>query len=213
MKINNSALKLPGHGAIKAQYLVIHETSNPGATAKNHLDYWKSGRSDGIYTHFITDWLSDTIYQVCSEQALCWHVGNGNKFSIGIEMCHAQNKNDFEKVWKNTVQFASYVLKKNGWSIDKIISHKTAGQMWGGTDHTDPISYFAKYGKTWQNFINDIKKESAGKTMENSDVIKIWSYKNSKLEKKRDTYQILRDIDAKIDKLEQKIEVLEKEVK
>ena len=30
-----------GHGYLNAQYLVIHETANPGASAWNHVLYWR----------------------------------------------------------------------------------------------------------------------------------------------------------------------------
>ena len=138
-----------GHGSLKASYIVIHETANPGATAKNHRDYWAN--SGDYAVHYTLDWTGDCYYCV-PEDRKCWQVGNGNQYVVGIELCHATNKSDFTKVWNAGVQWAAWQLKKNGWGIDRLLSHNDCRKKWGGTDHADPDSYFASYGKSWNQF-------------------------------------------------------------
>ena len=143
-----------GHGSLNASYIVIHETANPGATAKNHRDYWNN--DDTYAVHYTLDWTGDCYYCV-PENRLCWQVGNGNPYVIGIELCHATNASQFNNVWKGGVQWAAWQLKKHGWGIDRLISHNECRTKWGGTDHTDPDDYFAKFGKTWSQFKAAVK--------------------------------------------------------
>ena len=146
-----------GHGPLKADYICIHETANPGATALNHRDLW---RNDNYYSdyavHYTLDWTGNCYYCV-PEDRLCWQVGGGNSHVIGIELCHATNQSDFNKVWNAGVQWAVWQLKKHGWGINRLISHNECRIKWGGTDHTDPDDYFESYGKSWSQFKAAVK--------------------------------------------------------
>lgn len=149
-----------GYGALSASYLVIHETANPGATAANHVKLWSN--PDYYYqVHYVADWTS--IYHCVPDNRLCYHVGNGNQYCVGIELCHATSQSDFDKVYQTGVTFAADYLKAKGWGIDRLLSHKEAAERWGGSDHTDPISYFAAYGKSWDGFKQDVQKAMAGR--------------------------------------------------
>ena len=138
-----------GHGSLGASYLVIHETANPGASAQNHVSLWS--RDDTYAVHYVMDW-NGIAYHCVPDNRLCWHVGNGNGQTVGIELCHATNKTDFNKVWNHAVEFAAWYLKKRNWGIDRLLSHYDCTQCWGGSDHTDPIGYLAEYGKSWSQF-------------------------------------------------------------
>ena len=146
-----------GHGYLDASYLVIHETANPGATAPNHVAYWRN--NPGVpMTHYVCDW-DPIVYHCVPDNCMCWHVGNGNAFTIGIELCHAETPDGFLRVWYNAVEFAAYYLNKRGWGIDRLLSHDDCRRRWGGTDHTDPISYFEQYGRSWQQFKDEVSLE------------------------------------------------------
>ena len=148
-----------GHGPLWADYIVIHETANPGATARNHRDLWAGNSYYADYAvHYTLDWTGDCYYCV-PEDRLCWQVGNGNDHVIGIELCHATNMADFKVVWNGGVKWAAWQLKRHGWGIDRLVSHNECRYIWGGTDHTDPDDYFASYGKSWAQFKEAVKKE------------------------------------------------------
>lgn len=139
-----------GRGSLgKPKYIVIHETANPGATAQDHHDYWS--RDDTYAVHAVCDW-KEIIHTVPYDR-LCWHVGNANDFTIGIEICHAENKADFNKAWNNAVAWTKAMMQKFDLPASKVVSHDYCSKTWGGSNHTDPISYFAKYGKSWDDFI------------------------------------------------------------
>lgn len=159
-----------GHGYLDASYIVIHETANPGATAKNHVDYWSG--YDTYAVHYVADWY-DVIYHCVPDNRLCWQVGNGNKFVIGIELCHAENQSDFEKVWSNGVEWAAFMLKKHGWSVDRLISHNDCTNWWGGSDHTDPLSYFRDYGKSWEQFKREVDERLSDENMTDEQIQKL----------------------------------------
>lgn len=139
-----------GHGYLNASYLVIHETANRGASAYNHTLLWS--RNDTYAVHHVMELDGSTVYNTVPENCLCWHVGNGNYATIGIELAHATNASDFSKQWSEAVKWAGDELRAHGWDTSRLLSHYEAAQRWGGSDHTDPNGYFRQYGKTWAEF-------------------------------------------------------------
>lgn len=142
-----------GHGWLDPSYIVIHETANPGATAANHRDYWS--RDDTYAVHYVGDWTGD-VYHCVPDDRLCWQVGNGNPYVLGIELCHADNPGDFERVWQVGVEWAAWALSGRGWGVDRLLSHYDCTRRWGGSDHTDPIGYFEEFGRSWEQFVGDV---------------------------------------------------------
>lgn len=143
-----------GHGSLSPQYLVIHETANPGASAWNHVLLWS--RDDTYAVHDVMELDGSKVYDTVPQNRLCWHVGNGNWCTIGIELAHATNAADFAKQWTEAVKWAGDTLRARGWDTSRLLSHYEAARIWGGSDHTDPIGYFRKYGKTWSDFKRDV---------------------------------------------------------
>ena len=152
MAYRNAIISM-GHGALPSfSHIVIHETANPGATAQNHVDYWS--REDDYAVHAVCDW--NEIVHTVPYDRLCWHVGNANGWTIGIEICHATNRADFLKAWNNALIWTRSVMKEYGIPVSHVVSHDYCSRVWGGSDHTDPIDYFAEYGKTWDDFIAEL---------------------------------------------------------
>lgn len=139
-----------GHGYLNASYLVIHETANPGASAYNHTLLW--ARDDTYAVHHVMELDGSTVYNTVPENRLCWHVGNGNGYTIGIELAHATNASDFAKQWGEAVKWTGDELRAHGWDTSRLLSHYEAARRWGGSDHTDPNGYFRAFGKTWPDF-------------------------------------------------------------
>lgn len=139
-----------GHGYNSAQYLTVHETANPGASAYNHYSLYSRGYAYAV--QYVMDLDGSTVYHCMEDNRKAWAVGNGNSRCVNIELCHATNRADFNKQWDEAVKWCGDYLNKRGWGIDRLISHNDARQRWGGTDHTDPLSYFSSYGKSWVQF-------------------------------------------------------------
>lgn len=134
--------------------IVLHETATPGATAQNEFLYFNGG-DRGASAHGFVDW--NGYIQTIPYDEVAWHAGyTANHKYIGIEMCHATNKADFDKVWDNTVETVVDLINKCGFSINELTTHNEVSLRWRETDHTDPIGYFKKFGKTFEDFKNDV---------------------------------------------------------
>ncbi len=159
-----------GDGYSSDQFIVVHSTANPGATALDHISYWMRLVAENTFTmaRYVTDW-EGVVYRVAPDNTKLWEVGNGNPYVYGIELCETDNAAQFEAVWQTATAWAAGELGRRGYGIDRLISHDTARQRWGGTDHTDPLPYFARFGRTWDNFIEDVKTK-----MEPVDKTKVW---------------------------------------
>lgn len=156
-----------GHGTITPQYLVIHSTANPGATAWNHVQYWQRMGNNSTMAQWVCDWTDDgTVYQVAPGNSLVWHVGNGNGVSVGLEICEGTTQAQADKAIDTAAQWAAYYLNEQGWGIDRMVSHDEARILWGGTDHVDPNPYFKRWGYTWQGFENKVADYMRGDTGE-----------------------------------------------
>lgn len=144
-----------GHGALSPSFLAVHSTANPGATAKNHRDLWSRGWDYAV--HYTSDWRE--AYHTVPDNRLCWQVGNGNPTCVGIEICEATNKNDFERGIQIAADVCAQILRKRGWGVDRMHPHQWFSQMYGGSDHTDPYPYFARWGYSWNQFVALVKSK------------------------------------------------------
>lgn len=137
-----------GHGALTPSYFCVHSTANPGATAANHASLWSRDYPNAV--HLVSDW-TEALHCVPYDR-LCWQVGNGNRYVEGLEICEATNQADFQRGIEIAAQAVRERLAAHGWGIDRLICHNEASARWGGSDHTDPIPYFAKWGYSWEQF-------------------------------------------------------------
>lgn len=150
-----------GHGWISPQYLVVHETANPGASAYNHVLYWRNNQPGIEMAHYVMELDGSVVYHTQADNTLAWHVGNGNAYTVGIELAHAISQAQFDSQWKEAVKWAGDYLSSRGWGVDRMLSHSECRYIWGGTDHTDPDGYFAKYGRSWAQFEQEVSNYMA----------------------------------------------------
>ena len=111
-----------GHGYINPSYLVIHETADPGATADQLMRYWQNN-PNAYVVHYTMDLDGDVVYHAMADNRKAWHVGNGNSRTVGIELCHATNKADFNAQWTEAIKWAGDYLNAKGWGIDRLLCH------------------------------------------------------------------------------------------
>ncbi|WP_238886387.1 N-acetylmuramoyl-L-alanine amidase family protein [Clostridium sp. YIM B02551] len=137
--------------------LVIHDTADPGATAQNEHDYFNRVYV-GANAHYFVDW--NGAIQFVPESEVGWHAGyTANHRYLSIEMCVPYaSQEQFDLVYKNTVELAAQLCKKYGWNTnDNVFSHKYISDTYKETDHQDPYSYLTQYGKSWPQLLNDIQ--------------------------------------------------------
>lgn len=145
-----------GHGPLSPHLFAVHSTANVGATAKNHVDYWRNNPDYAV--HLVSDW-AEAIHTVPYD-ALCWQVGNGNDVCEGLEICEASNAIDFRKGIDIAIDVVKQRLNARNWGIDAVKSHLWFSNNYGGSDHTDPIPYFTKWNYSWDEFISEIQKDT-----------------------------------------------------
>ena len=151
--------------------IVIHETATPGATAENEYNFFNSADRNAS-AHGFVDWKE--YIQTIPYDEVAWHAGyTANYQYIGIEMCHATNKADFEKVWNNTIEIVVEIMNRYGFSVNDVTTHDEVSRRWGETDHTDPTGYFKKFGKTFDDFKRDLNARiNGGLTMTQYEELK-----------------------------------------
>ena len=174
----------PGHGKFTKPnpiYFAVHSTANPGATAANHVSYWSGGGKD-YAVHLVSDWKE--AFQCVEFDRVCWQVGNGNKTCIGLEICEATNRADFEKGMAIARDVILQVLAMKGWTVEGAVrSHKWFTENYGGSDHTDPIPYLQKWGWSWNKFLDYLMEGDDMPSVED-----IWNFEQNGV-KMRDRIQ------------------------
>ena len=155
-----------GNITIVPQFLVIHATATPGASDEAESNYFNTPGLK-VSVHMFIDW--DSITQKVPLNKKCYHAGaKANSKSFGVEMCEPSTKLPFieqqrlfNEVYKRTVWWAASQCVQRGWDISHVWSHYNVTKKLGGTDHTDPNAYLAKYGKSWLQMKQDIAAEIA----------------------------------------------------
>ncbi|MSD83553.1 hypothetical protein GKC31_03465 [Lactobacillus curvatus] len=139
----------------KPSGVVVHYTDNPNNySARSEADYEINGGWQSAFVHTFID--AGTILNIHDTDYGAWGCGPvGNKYFTQFEMVTARNFDDFAKTTSYSAWYTAYLLVKynltpslaqaNGGS-GTVWTHHNVTQYLGGTDHTDPDAYFAKYG-------------------------------------------------------------------
>lgn len=152
-----------GHGVLSSSMFAVHSTANVGATALNHVNYWRNNPEYAV--HLVSDW--NEAYHTVPYDALCYQVGNGNYLCEGLEICEATNEADFKKGIVLAQSVIRQRLDAHGWGVDVVRSHKWFSETYGGSDHTDPIPYFDRWGYSWDQFISELSSGESNPATEN----------------------------------------------
>ncbi|MFD0893401.1 N-acetylmuramoyl-L-alanine amidase [Luteolibacter ambystomatis] len=115
------------------RYITIHATENfsAGGTARAHAEMLRTGSLKGehnslgyIIWHYTVD--DHSIYQTqpCNEQGQhADYEGQGNRESIGIEMCENRG-NSREVTLDRTAKLAALLMKRYGIPLSRIVPHQ-----------------------------------------------------------------------------------------
>jgi N-acetylmuramoyl-L-alanine amidase CwlA len=160
------------------QFFVAHDTGNEGATADGHFIYFNglTDRSASAQT-FIDDvkileiiptgtgtdraekaW--HVIYDVTTDNS--WFGDDANDVAIGVELCYGVAKNgkaiNFKEAYARYVWYFAFLCYKFNKGTEKIIGHEHLDPK----RKIDPSHALNKYGVTYAQFIEDVKKELKG---------------------------------------------------
>lgn len=148
------------------QFIVIHSTADLNATAGNIDEYFDNNWS-GVYA--FVQWAIDDkeAWQNYDNGFRSWGAGNVNGYAWSqIEICEFQDDNRAKAAIANAIQLTKALVEEataKGVKVE-IISHKEAAQMFGGSDHVDPIPYFNRFGYTMDWFRQQVGTADGGAT-------------------------------------------------
>jgi N-acetylmuramoyl-L-alanine amidase len=125
----------PGTKLQGVKGIVIHWTANPGATAKNHKDFFDGSDGGGgraASAHLFVD--KTTSIQIIPFDEVAYHANdklckvskfgnNANLNTIGIEMCVEKDGTIHSETIKRTVQITTHLCQFYKLSIDDIYRH------------------------------------------------------------------------------------------
>ena len=149
----------------KPEGIVIHETATPNASAYNEAIYFnREWMNMYSYVHAFVD--SKQVIQMMTPNYGVWGAGAvaNNRF-IQIELCEENTRANFAKSVSNDAIYAAKLLHRYGITPvnasntgqGTIWSHHAVSRFLGGTNHTDPDGYFAKWGYSMDDFFALLK--------------------------------------------------------
>ena len=155
---------------MRAKYITIHSTQNPGATALQHATGMRNGAFRGHSQWNRTGYLTwhFTVDDVQAIQSLplniqgehADHDGPGNKTSIGIEICEFGNRARQAAAIDRAARLAAHVMHEKGIALDHIVPHYHWPQVhFAGNQKNCPIILLdgGKPGPRWEAFLRRVK--------------------------------------------------------
>ncbi|MEG0285072.1 MAG: GW dipeptide domain-containing protein [Vagococcus sp.] len=139
--------------------VVVHETANPGSTIEGEVNFMFNNQHNA-FVHAFTD--NRKVIETAPTEYLAWGAGpKANPYYMHIELVE---ENTFDKFARSVNNDAFWIAKqlfewglpvisaeKDG--VGTVISHYSVSMFLGGTNHVDPIGYFAQWGYTMDEFI------------------------------------------------------------
>lgn len=171
-----TALLKPGHkrrpgGDYDKLLITIHSTANPNSTARNERDWLDNPTNTReVSWHYVVD--ENEIIQAIPDNEEAWHCGsrNGNRFSIGIEICES---GDRRKTLERAAAFTAMKLRELGLDTDAVVRHMD----WSGKDCPRILinKKYIRSGLDWTWFKAEVAKNMyAEKRYNTIDEIPDW---------------------------------------
>lgn len=136
--------------------------------ANNNGNHWNQYKPGGDYICCHAFIGLDKNNNVCTYQTLPfdingWHCGDvGNLNYIGFEICEdgLNDRDYFNKIYKEGCEFTAYLCKM--FNLDPmgknvIICHQDGARLGIASNHADVYHWFNKFGKTMDDVRRDVK--------------------------------------------------------
>ena len=133
----------------------------------NNGNHWNRSGVEKCVHAFIGKLADGSIatYQTLPWNHRAWHCGDSaNNTHISFEICEdgLNDESYFNKVYREAVELTAYLC--NMYNLDPlkkgvVICHKEGANMGIASDHADVLHWFPKFGKTMDDFRNDVYNE------------------------------------------------------
>ncbi len=165
--------------ALKPKGIMVHSTGANNPWLKRYVgpddgrlgentrgNHWNTDLPGGrkVCVHAFIGKLADgtvATYQTLPWDMRGWHAGgNGNNSLIGFEICEdgLEDKEYFDKVYKEAVELCVYLCKEFNFTEKDIICHSEGYKKGLASNHADVMHWFPKHGKSMDTFRADVKK-------------------------------------------------------
>ena len=135
------------------QYIAIHYTANPGATAianRNYFENLATTHDTKVSSHFVVG-LDGEVVQCIPTSEMSYATNSRNVDTLSIECCHPDETGKFyDSTYQTLVNLCAYLCVEFDLKPDDIIRHY---------DVTGKIcpKYFVDHPEEWETFHKDVK--------------------------------------------------------
>ena len=110
----------------QVDYIAIHYTANPGATAQNNRDYFENlaiSHEAKVSSHFVVG-LEGEVIQCIPTSEMSYATNSRNMDSISIECCHMDDTGAFgQATYDSVVRLAAWLCARFGLTSEQVIRH------------------------------------------------------------------------------------------
>ena len=136
----------------EVDYIAIHYTANPGATAQNNRDYFENlsvTHEAKVSSHFVVG-LEGEVIQCIPTSEMSYATNSRNVDTISIECCHNDDTGVFEQATYNSVvKLTAWLCARFGLTSEQVIRHYDV------TGKECP-KYYVDYPEAWEQMKEDI---------------------------------------------------------
>ena len=139
----------------QVDYIAIHYTANPGATAQNNRDYFENlatSHEAKVSSHFVVG-LEGEVIQCIPTSEMSYATNSRNVDSISIECCHMDDTGVFEQAtYDSVVRLAAWLCARFGLTSEQVIRHYDV------TGKECP-KYYVDHPDAWEQMKADISAQ------------------------------------------------------
>ncbi|TWT27699.1 N-acetylmuramoyl-L-alanine amidase family protein [Planomicrobium sp. CPCC 101110] len=145
-------------GYAKVEGVVAHETANDSSTITGEISYMTRNYQNAFVHAFVDH---QRIIEIHPTGYSVWGAGRyGNQRFAQVELVRVHTFDNFARSIDNYASYIASVLYKYKLGVSSaetkgsgtLWSHAAISKFLGGTNHSDPHGYFAKYGYNWSEF-------------------------------------------------------------
>lgn len=133
-------------------YIAIHYTANPGATAQANRNYFEnlaSTHETKVSSHFVVG-LDGEVIQCIPTSEMSYATNSRNVDSVSIECCHMDESGAFETAtYESVVKLAAWLCTRFGLTEENVIRHYDV------TGKSCP-KYYVDHPEAWTQMKADI---------------------------------------------------------
>ncbi|MDN7241736.1 GW dipeptide domain-containing protein [Planococcus sp. N028] len=142
----------------KVEGVVAHETANDSSTITGEISYMTRNYQNAFVHAFVDH---QRIIEIHPTNYSVWGAGRyGNQRFAQVELVRVHTFDNFARSIDNYAAYVASILYKNKLGVSSaeatgsgtLWSHAAISKFLGGTNHSDPHGYFAKYGYNWTQF-------------------------------------------------------------